>query len=93
MNAMDATNRATMAVQSARVPAKMLLCTRDRRNQSKAQKHAPCQGGSAQNAKSSGRARELVSLVGALETLIVHLHAFHTRAARLSIPTRYSAGS
>jgi len=59
----------------------------DPRNQSKAQKPAPCQGGSAQNANRKWGPPELAYLVGAFETLIVHPHDFLTRAARLSIPT------
>jgi hypothetical protein len=81
-----------MAVQSARVPAKM-YCVPAIAVINPRPRNPPHAKAAPPRAKSSGRARKLVSLVGALETLIVHLHALDTRAARLSIPTRYSAGS
>jgi hypothetical protein len=59
----------------------------DPRNQSKAQIPAPCQGGSAQNAKRTWDPPELAYVVGALEALIVHPRAFHPRPTRLSTPT------
>jgi hypothetical protein len=67
--------------------AKHGLCDHLPRNHAKAQKRPPCQGGASRNAKSGGCAPELAYLVGgAFEPLIVHLHAFLTRAARLRIP-------
>jgi hypothetical protein len=69
------------------------LCSHLPRDYAKAQKRAPRKGGASQNPKSSGCAPELAYLVGYIEALIVHPRAFHSRARRLSIPTRYSVGS
>jgi len=63
------------------------LCSDLPSDHAKAKKGAPRQGGSAQNANREWGPPDLSYLVGVVETMIVHLQAFHARAARLSIPT------